>query len=96
MPTDQPSNTDAADAPEARGIDARDPDRVGAVLTDEDDTPGGGGLLGAGAGGALSADAQGKAGAATPNSPIDAALPHDAGDAGAAREAQVRSLDDAR
>lgn len=86
----QPSNTDDADAVEVQGRDAREGDTVGAVLADEERSPGGGGLMGADAGGA---DA-GTAGAATPNSPIDAELPHSGGDGLAEREARARALGD--
>lgn len=86
MPTGQPSNapTDAAPSP-------REETSVASVMNDDrmDDAPGGGGLMGAGAGGPLSGDALGQAGAATPNAPIDAELPHDSGDAGASDEART-------
>lgn len=93
MPTGQPSNADTGDTPQARQGDAREADTAGAVLSDDalDDAPGGGGLMGAGAGGPEAGTARGQAGAATPNSPIDAALPHDGGDAIAEAEARVRS-----
>jgi len=91
MPTDQPNNAPKGDVPQPR-----DGDNAAAVLSDDrlDDAPGGGGLMGAGAGGAEAGSAQGRAGAATPNSPIDAHLPHDGGEGMADDEARTRSLDD--
>lgn len=91
MPTDQPNNQPIEGAPQPR-----DGETAAAVLPDGrmDDAPGGGGLMGAGAAGADAGTAMGKAGAATPNSPIDAELPHDGGDALAGKEARTRSLGD--
>lgn len=92
MPTSQPSNAPSGDKPVAK-----DEDSPAAALSDDrmDDAPGGGGLMGAGAGGSLTGDAQGQAGAATPNSPIDAHLPAaSGGERNAEREAQTRSLGD--
>jgi hypothetical protein len=43
----------------------------------------------------LSGTTAGQAGAATPNSPIDAHLPHDGGEATTEREAQTRSSEEA-
>jgi hypothetical protein len=91
MPTNQPNNAPADDTPALK-----DQDNAAAVLSDDrlDDAPGGGGLMGAGAGSPLAGTAAGKAGAATPNSPIDAHLPHGGGEEKAEREAQTRSLGD--
>ena len=91
MPTEQPTNAPQGEAPQLR-----DADTPAAVMSDDrlDDAPGGGGLMGAGAGGSQAGSAEGRAGAATPNSPIDAHLPHDGGDDLAQEEARTRSLDD--
>lgn len=93
MPTDQPSNAPNGDAPEPR-----DGESAAAVLSDDrmNDQPGGGGLMGAGAGSPDAGSAEGKAGAATPNSPIDAQLPAgtEGGDGLAEAEARTRSLGD--
>lgn len=80
MPTDQPSSAPQADAPQPT-----DDLTAAAVLHDEalDRPPGGGGL-----GGASAAAEVGQAGAASPNSPIDAPTPHSNGDARAAAEAR--------
>lgn len=91
MPTEQPTNAPQGEAPQLR-----DADTPAAVMSDDrlDDAPGGGGLMGAGAGGSQAGSAEGRAGAATPNSPTDAQLPHDGGDGTAAAEARTRSLGD--
>lgn len=93
MPTEQPSNQQNDDAPVPR-----DGESAAAVLSDDrmNDAPGGGGLMGAGAGSPEAGSAQGKAGAATPNSPIDARLPAgtDGDDGLAEAEARTRSLGD--
>lgn len=91
MPTSEPSN-----APNDIEPKARTGDTAAAVLSDDrlDDAPGGGGLMGASAGGQLAGTALGKAGAATPNSPIDAKAPHDGGEAQAEKEAQARAVGD--
>lgn len=91
MPTNASTNADPGSAPELK-----DQDTAAAVLSDDrmDDLPGGGGLMGAGAGGAHVGSAEGRAGAATPNSPIDAELPHDGGDGQAEAEARTRALGD--
>ena len=76
MPTDQPSN-----APDTLPTDARDPATPGAVLndTEQDKTPGGGGL-----GGATAARPESGSGAipsgTTPGSPIDVPVPDAASD----------------
>ena len=91
MPTGQPSNADLGSSPELK-----EQDTAAAVLSDDrlDDAPGGGGMMGAGAGGAHAGSAEGRAGAATPNSPIDAQLPHGSGDGQAEAEARTRALGD--
>lgn len=91
MPTGQPSNADTGSRPEPK-----DADTAAAVLSDDrlDDAPGGGGLMGPGSGEPLAGTAEGRAGAATPGSPIDAGLPHDGGDGQAEAEARTRALGD--
>ncbi|SFP72822.1 hypothetical protein [Sphingomonas rubra] len=91
MPTEQPNNQPTDTAPQPL-----DGESAAAVLSDGrmDDAPGGGGLMVAGAGGADAGTAMGKAGAATPNSPIDAELPHGGGEELAEKEAQTRALGD--
>ena len=83
MSTDQPSSAPQADAPKLR-----DDATAAAVLHDDalDQPAGGGGL-----GGPSAASAPGPAGAATPNSPIDARVPHGGGDAKAEGEARVQA-----
>lgn len=84
MPTNQPSSAPQGDAPKPM-----DDLTAAAVLHDEslDQPAGGGGLGGVSAG----AGVTGMTGAATPNSPIDAHLPHDGGDMAAGAEARIRA-----
>ena len=97
MPNNAPTNADLGVTPELR-----EQDTAAAVLSDDrmDETPGGGGLRGGGAGGPHAGSAEGRAGAATPNSPIDAHAPHrgdasnEGGDALAETEARTRALGD--
>ena len=86
MPTDQPSSAPQKDAPHP--IDDLN---APALLHDDalDQPAGGGGLGGAGAGAGPQVS-----GAASPNSPIDAELPHDAGSVDAAAEARTQALGD--
>ena len=85
MPTDQPSSAPQADAPQPT-----DELTAAAVLHDDtlDQPAGGGGLGGAGAGAGRLAT-----GAASPNSPIDAPVPHDGADPAA--EARTQALSNA-
>ena len=92
MPTEQPSS-----APDAVPTDQRDELTAAAVLHDDqmDDAPGGGGLGGAAAPIPAGGEAAGRAGAATPNLPIDAPVPHGGGGDGKAQaEALTRAVDD--
>lgn len=81
MPTEQPSSAPQNDRPQPT-----DDLNAPAVLHDDamDQPAGGGGLGGADASANVGGDTAGKTGAATPNSPIDARLPHGAGDEDAA------------
>ena len=83
MPTNQPSSAPQNTAPEPT-----DDLTAAAVLHDEqlDEPAGGGGL-----GGASAAAGIGRAGAATPNSPIDVPTPHDGGHGKAESEARLLS-----
>jgi len=87
MPTEQPSNVPAGDAPEPR-----DEASPGAVLADErlDTTPGGGGLGGSSAAEALGGSDRAPGGTA-PNAPIDLDVTTEI--AQAEREAQLQSLE---
>lgn len=97
MPTEQPSS--APDQDRADG-GPRPNDRVTPAVALRDDATdqdmGGGGLLGANADDPDAGTAMGDAGAATPNSPIDAELPLEGGgERLAEKEAQTRALGDA-
>lgn len=87
MPTNQPSSAPQGDAP-------RPTDDLTAAAVLHDDTldlqPGGGGLGTANP--PRGGDAAGRTGAATPNSPIDAPVPHDASDAQIEAEARAQSV----
>ena len=91
MTTNAPSNADLGGTPALK-----EQDTAAAILSDDrlDAQPGGGGLMGAGAADAHAGSAEGQAGAATPNSPIDAELPHASGNWQAEAEAQTRALGD--
>lgn len=83
MPTNQPSSAPQNEAPRPT-----DDLSAAAVLHDDAlDQPAGGGGLGTGAG--LGGDAAGRTGAASPNSPIAADLPHEGGDRQAEAEARL-------
>lgn len=89
MPTGQPSSAPTGHAPAFR-----DDLTAAAVLHDDAlDRPAGGGGLG------TAAPMTGAAGAAMPNSPIDApvpqSVPHDGGDAKAAAEARAQAVTNA-
>lgn len=87
MPTNQPSSAPQDDAP----VPTDDLTAV-SVLHDESlDQPAGGGGLG----GASAAARTGTTGAASPNSPIDAALPHDGGDGQVESEARRQATSNA-
>ena len=91
MPTEQPSSAPQADAPQPN-----DDLTAAAVLHDDtlDGQAGGGGLGGADAGAPVGGDAAGRMGAATPNSPIDAHLPHDGGKGLAGAESLAQAAAD--
>lgn len=98
MPTDQPSSAPAQDR-EAGGPAPDDRVTPARALRDDaaDQEVGGGGLLGANADDPDAGAAMGDAGAATPNSPIDAGLPpgdEEGGGRLAEKEAQARTLGD--
>lgn len=83
MPTNQPSSAPQADAPQPM-----EELTAAAVLHDGQlDQPAGGGGLG----GASAAAGAERAGAATPNSPIEAETPHDGGEGKAEDEVKVLS-----
>ena len=88
MPDNQPSSAPQMDAPQPS-----DDLTAAAVLRDDAlaGTPGGGGL--GAAAGPLGGDAAGQMGAATPNSPIDPQLPHEAGQTRAEAEARLLATD---
>lgn len=91
MPTEQPNSAALNDAPQPS-----DDLTAAAVLHDDalDGQAGGGGMGGADAGAPVGGDAAGRTGAATPNSPIDAQLPHDGGNGLAQAEALERATGD--
>lgn len=90
MPTNQPSSAAQGDMPHMT-----DDLTAAAVLHDDllDRQPGGGGL--GTSGGPVGGDAAGRSGAATPNSPIDAPVPHDTGSAQVEAEARAEVVEGA-
>ena len=86
MPDSQPSSAPTGSTPEPRD------DLTAATLLRDDALERPAGIGGLGSGAALADDGAGQTGAASPNSPIDVAVPNEGSDAQVAAEARSQAV----